>query len=171
MDSEQQLAKLYEQYFPKLMIFCRNMTGCNTDDAEDLSQDILIQAYEKQGRFNPKYAFSTWLYRIARNRCIDWLRKNSRLRQFASADFQLERLADTYSDPAGELERNQLQKRITTCLNTLAPDDRAIAFLFFYRDEKLREIARVIDKPLGTVKYRIHAIKKKMQAALEDRHD
>ena len=158
--------KIFLEYYPKLIVFCMHSAGCGRHDAEDLAQDILSKAYEKSWRYDERYALSTWLYRIGRNKCIDWRRKTCR-RRIESA-YPAEGLPADAAHPEECLIRSETADTVSRFMESLAPDDRMIAYLRFYEDMPYAELARVLKKPEGTLKYRVNAIRRHLRTFMEE---
>jgi RNA polymerase sigma-70 factor (ECF subfamily) len=147
------------------------------DAARDVAQDSLLRFFVALGRLDPDRPFVPWLLRIVRNRVID-LRRSDGARWRATAGAGYEALgagepavgrvepADQRPDPLAESERRELQRLVWTCLGRLDPDHREILVLRDYQDLSYREIAEVLDIPLGTVMSRLHAARSKLRAAV-----
>ncbi|MGC4379208.1 RNA polymerase sigma factor SigW [Fictibacillus sp. Mic-4] len=152
---------LVELFKDKIYRLCYRMVG-NRHEAEDLAQETFVRAYTKINQYNGEYKFSTWLYRIATNLCIDRLRKKK-------PDFSLDAEvpgadgATLYSQVATveplpeeavvEKEKHdQLQQEIIK----LPEKYRTAILLKYVEDLSLEEIGKIMDLPVPTVKTRIH---------------
>lgn len=153
---------LWEKYHPRLQVYAGQFR-IKGEDAVDAASEILIAVMETIGRYNDRYAFSTWLYTIARNQMIDRLRRKNPL---------LEEYEDRYS-PAGPTPETQAidreeKKLIGEALSRLADSDRELVYLHFYEELKYREISDVTGMPLGTVKFRMSEIRKELERDLKE---
>ncbi len=146
----------------------------NREEAEDLVQETFIKAFSALGTFNAQYAFSTWLFKIASNNCIDFLRKK-RL-QTMSIDKPTEakdgpitkELPDPIINPEAELIDTERKSIIEIAIDSL-PSKYRIAILMRHKEEKsYEEIAEALDVPLGTVKARIFRAREKLKKHLKN---
>jgi RNA polymerase sigma-70 factor (ECF subfamily) len=147
----------------------------NPEDARDLAQEVFIKVFRLLDRFDEEYAFSSWLFRIASNHCIDHLRRN-RMR-FLSLDgvagpdgeeFELQ-IPDEGPGPDTVLERREAVSRLEEVIADLPPHYKAITLLRHQQQLSYEEIAEVLQLPLGTVKARIHRARAQIQQMLADR--
>ena len=148
----------------------------NKEETEDLVQEAFMKAFNALPSFNEEYAFSTWLYKIAVNNCIDHMRKK-RLKTFSinkpvqSKDGELDReFPDTTTSPDKAMLTAERSKLIETAIHEL-PENYKIAIVLRHTEEKsYEEIAEILNIPLGTVKARIfrarEMLKKKLKGKL-----
>jgi RNA polymerase sigma-70 factor, ECF subfamily len=154
-------AELVELYKDKVFQICYRMLG-NRHEAEDIAQEAFIRAYVNIETFNQKRKFSTWLFRIATNLCIDRIRKKK-------PDYYLDaEVAGTegltmYSQvaadvpmPEDEVENMELQETIQKEISKLPEKYRSVIVLKYIEELPLQEISEILDMPLGTVKTRVH---------------
>lgn len=136
------------------------MTG-NPEDAMDLAQEAFLNAWRGLKFFKGDSAFSTWVYRLASNACIDHLRRQKR-RQDISAPMPVDEEDDTPPDipddrfqPEQELERQELRNAISAGLEQLSDEHRQVLVMREINGLSYQEIADVLDLEAGTVKSRI----------------
>jgi RNA polymerase sigma-70 factor, ECF subfamily len=154
-------AEIVEIFKDKIFQLCYRMLG-NRHEAEDMAQEAFIRAYVNITSFNINLKFSTWLYRIATNLCIDRIRKKK-------PDYYLDaEVAGTdgltmYSQvpadtalPEDEVESIELQDTIQKEISKLPEKYRTVIVLKYIEELSLNEISEILDMPLGTVKTRIH---------------
>lgn len=152
-------SKIVRMTMASIYSLAYRMTG-DRDAAEDLVQETFVSAWEKLGSFKAEGKFANWLYQIASNRSLNYLRTASRYRSLSAAE------ASTRSLPAGDtpdrrLEQEQLRRGVLDFMAQL-PDQQRLAFeLRFYRGMPFGEIARIMGRAEGTVKthYREAVIK------------
>ncbi len=143
---------------PKLHRYCARMTG-SVLDGEDVVQDALFQAYRKLDTFEEDRPLTPWLFRIAHNRCIDFLRRRE-VRQEAEAEAaQPESVAAV--DPPGPA----LGRAVEHLVLTLPPKERACVLLKDVFDYSLEEIAELVDSTVGGVKAALNRGRAKLAAS------
>ncbi|MBD3334191.1 MAG: sigma-70 family RNA polymerase sigma factor [Candidatus Eisenbacteria bacterium] len=145
----------------------------NDEDARDLTQEAFIRVHRALRTFDTSRTFSTWLYRIATNLCIDHHRKR-RLRTLSidaepAGGERREPLALPDEGPAPDRlhETKSLAQRIDALLEKLSPTYRAILHLRYREQLSYEEMAEVLETPLGTVKARLHRAHRKLRELLE----
>ena len=136
------------------------MTG-NPEDAMDLAQEAFLNAWRGLKFFQGDSAFSTWVYRLASNACIDHLRRKKR-RQDISAPMPTDEEDDSQPDipddrfrPDRELERRELRRSVVRGLEQLSDEHRQVLVMRELNGLSYQEIADVLDLEAGTVKSRI----------------
>jgi RNA polymerase sigma-70 factor (ECF subfamily) len=153
------LDRLIEQYQHRLLRYLVYLSG-NRELAEDLFQETWIRVLERGSQYDPKYEFSTWLYAVARNLTIDYLRKKNPIsldglmadEEHAAA---LEP-ADTRPMAWEIVEQQEQGERINAALVSIPAEYRETVVLRFQEGLALEEIATITRAPLGTVKSRLY---------------
>jgi len=147
----------------------------NREETEDLVQEAFIKAFNSLASFNEQYAFSTWLYKIAVNNCIDHFRKK-RLRVFSidkpieSKDGELQReLPDTTSAADRHLLNEEKTTLIQDAIDSLPEKYRMSIILRHTEEKSYEEIAEIMQIPLGTVKARIFRAREMLKKKLKDK--
>lgn len=136
------------------------MTG-NSEDAADLTQEAFLNAWRGLSKFGGQAAFSTWLYRLASNACIDFLRREKRrsaLSMTLEDGDDEERQADLPDQrwsPERELERKEARQALQEGLAALSPEHREVLLLRETEGLSYQEISQALDLEEGTVKSRI----------------
>lgn len=134
----------------------------NKQEAEDIAQEAFIRAYVNINSFNQDLKFSTWLFRIATNLCIDRIRKKKPDYYLDAEVFGTEGLTMYSQIPANtplpetELESLELQETVQKEILKLPEKYRSAIVLKYIEELSLNEISEILDLPLGTVKTRIH---------------
>ena len=141
--------------------------GENDATSEDIVQDVLATVWHKAATFDgSKASFSTWVYRLTRNRWIDHKRKHDRLLPTAPED--MAQLADRPApSPHAGLEEAEAAKAVREALATLPPEQKQMLYLAFFEGLSHSEISARTGIAIGTVKSRIRAPLKKLRATLE----
>ncbi|HKB78637.1 MAG TPA: sigma-70 family RNA polymerase sigma factor [Thermoanaerobaculia bacterium] len=142
------------------------------EDAHDLVQDIFVKVYLALDRYDPKYQFSTWLFRIAQNAAIDSLRKKTlpevSMSRPAEDENQKEReFADTGVTPYRALKNKQLGAAIEKAVAGLPPDYRELIQLRHFAELSYEEIASMKKLPLGTVKNKLFRARNLLKSELD----
>jgi RNA polymerase sigma-70 factor (ECF subfamily) len=145
------------------------------DGALDLAQEVFLKVYLSLSSFDPRYRFTTWLYRIASNCAIDQLRKkrpqtcslNVDARDESGADAD-RTLAGSEPTPDEMLRLRELQDRLGVAVEELPADYRELTLLRHRQHCRYDEIARITRLPLGTVKNRIFRAREMLRQRLAD---
>ena len=159
---------LVERYQRRLYWSCLRLVG-DPDEAEDVVQEAFVRAYERLDDFDPTYRFYTWIYRIARNRCLNVLRRRRVWGLVTLSDPERAPAlpaADRSDRPA---EDRELARALVECRETLPPDQREVFNLRHAEDFSYREIAAAVGAPEGTVMSRLARAREKMRACLESK--
>lgn len=167
--------KLVDRYRGKIYAMLYQMVQ-NEQDAWDLSQDAFVKAWKALPSFRRTSAFYTWLYRIAMNGALDWLRKRSRSHTVSLDEAGPEGLAamgplkdhSTPETPDQTIERHDVASRIESALGELSEDHRAVIVLRELHGMQYEEIAEAVGCSLGTVMSRLFYARKKLQSTLRD---
>jgi len=171
---ESAFALLLQRYRGPIYNLCLRMVR-NPEDARDLAQEVFIKVFSLLDRYDERYAFSSWIFRIATNHCIDHLRRN-RLR-FLSLESttgmdgeEVEmQLPDSGPQPDTVLQRKEALERLEEVIGELPPHYRVITLLRHDQQLSYEEIAEILQLPLGTVKARIHRARNQIQQMLAAR--
>jgi RNA polymerase sigma-70 factor (ECF subfamily) len=168
-------AVLVKRYERELFGYLRRYLGDGCL-ADDVFQNTFLQLYTKVGQYEPGRPVRPWLYTIATHQAIDALRRNSR-HQALSLDQNREELPDgevrglvdlLESRATGPLERvegDETRDRVRASVDQLPGFLKQVVILAYYQGLKYREIAEILDIPVGTVKSRLHAALVKLQDA------
>nr|WP_294682728.1 sigma-70 family RNA polymerase sigma factor [uncultured Anaerotignum sp.] len=134
----------------------------HSEDAKDISQEVFLKAYRNIKNFDERSQFSTWLYRITANTCIDEMRKRKGKQSF-SLEEELEneegsmrrQIADEGETPEESLLRQEQKSEILQALDSLSPEHKTAVILRDIKGLSYEEIAELLELSLGTVKSRI----------------
>lgn len=145
----------------------------NKEETEDLVQEAFMKAFKALPSFNEEYAFSTWLYKIAVNNCIDHMRKK-KLQTYSinkpvqSKDGELDReFPDTSMSPDKSILSEERASIIETAIDEL-PENYKTAIILRHSEEKsYEEISKILNIPLGTVKARIFRAREMLKKKLK----
>ncbi len=169
-----EFTELWHRYQRPLTYFVSSLlrsgvTGDAAAEAEDAVQEIMLKVYRSLERYDGRRSMSAWVYTIARNHCADLRRKRRVLRMPLDQDDEgVEALAgERYRTPEQAYLAEELRRSIDSFMATLGPEDRTVLFLRFYEELPYGEIAAVTGRPEGTVRYRVHELKRHLRDYLE----
>lgn len=171
LEAFEQLIAAYEK---KMINYCWRMLG-NPSDAEDAAQEVFIKVFRFIESFTGQSSFSTWLYRIASNVCLDILRKKKRqpadtvslYQSGAEGDEFVLPVEDDAPSPYESAQLNEAQRALNAALAQLGEEQRRVIILRDIEGFSYDEIAAVMHVPPGTVKSRINRARKSLQKLLE----
>jgi RNA polymerase sigma-70 factor (ECF subfamily) len=150
--------ELMRRYEKLLFSICLRMAG-NRQDAEDITQEVMLKVFSKLASFEGRAAIKTWLVRVTSNACKDWIKKKATARQYTEA------LAN---EPQPDNETVYAEDRLVGLLQELADADREVLTLRFVADLNLSEIADVTNLSLSATKMRLYrAVDRLQQLALD----
>ena len=163
---------LVRRYQRRLTAFLSQLVG-DMELARELSQEAFVRAWSALERFNPKYRFSTWLFRIAHNLGIDQLRRRRLLtiplyRTDSEGDEVEVVVPDLDKDPLGHLENRALASELREVIDGLRPEYRELVLLRHFGGLSYQEIADFTEMPLGTVKNKLFRAHSVLRKALTD---
>ncbi len=162
---------LVAKYSRPILDYCRRLVG-NVTAAEDLAQETFVKFYLGLPAFDPSRAVSPFLYRIAHNHCLDWLRKRKvpTVPLFwpdeEGAGFREADAPDLTLAPDELVERAEVREAVDEALASLPPTYRGALIMRHREGMSYEEIAEALELPLGTVKARIHRGREKLQQKL-----
>ena len=151
---------------------CYRMAG-NPDDAMDLSQETFLRAWRCLDQYQFASAFSTWLYRLCSNICIDFLRRRRRQQTvpltFEDADGEEQTYAvpDVQPLPEEQVELKLTREILQAAMAQLLPEHRAVLQLRVVNEMSYEQIADVLDIQIGTVKSRLSRARNQLKKILE----
>jgi RNA polymerase sigma-70 factor (ECF subfamily) len=145
----------------------------HSEDAMDISQEVFLKAYRSLSNFDERSAFSTWLYRITHNTCIDEIRKRKGKQTYSleedleSEDGSMQRqVADDGDTPEESLMRKEQKSEILRALDTLSEEHKAAIILRDVKGMSYEEIAEILELTLGTVKSRINRARNQLKSEI-----
>jgi RNA polymerase sigma-70 factor (ECF subfamily) len=168
---------LVRQYDQAVLRLAMHLTG-SEQDAQDIEQEAFLKAYRYLGNFRFECSFYTWIYRIVTNLCLDHLRRRKSRREdqaviVDSSGEELDLLTNVSDDrsganPARELDRKYLGRRIGEALEELTPRERMVFELKHYQGLRLRTIGEMLNTTEETAKNTLFRATKKLRARLAE---
>ncbi len=146
----------------------------NESDAEDLTLEAFGRAFKKIDQYEPNYAFSTWLFKIATNNCIDFIRKkkeqnfislDNNSSEYKNQDYYIS-LQSKELNPEAWMIQEQKINLIKSIVNQLKPRHRLLIELRYFKEYTYDEIAKELDLPTGTVKAQLFRVRERLQNIL-----
>lgn len=174
--NEQAFEELVRHHDRAILRLALRLTGSESD-AQDIYQEAFLRAYRKLGSFRFESCFSTWIYRIVTNLCMDHLRKKHQRNENSfvgttpegeEVDMLEKVSASRSSRPDAALARRELETRIRCALLRLTPRERVVFELKHYSGMKLRNIGAIIGASEQAVKTSLFRGTRKMRAGLAD---
>jgi RNA polymerase sigma-70 factor (ECF subfamily) len=160
-------AKLVQKYQSRVLTLAARILD-NRSEAEDVAQDIFVKVFQSLHEFRGASRFSTWLYRITVNHCLNYIRRRTRQQQtLVTAEPEDWRRESPTSNPHRMLEQKERWALVQAKLQMLSPEYRAILLLRDFEGLSYEEIADVLQLEGGTVKSRLHRARMELKALLE----
>jgi RNA polymerase sigma factor (sigma-70 family) len=174
---EQAYAMLMERYKKPVYHMILKMVR-NVDDAEDLTIEAFTKAFKNLYKFKKDYTFSTWLFRIATNNSIDFIRKkkldtmslNTAYQDESGANVTID-VKDKNLDPQEEAIKAQKIELIQLFVTKLPAKYQRLVRLRYFNELSYEEIARELEAPLGTVKAQLHRARELLQDLIRNKKD
>jgi RNA polymerase sigma-70 factor (ECF subfamily) len=176
-NSQSAYTELMKRYRNSLHFTIMKMVE-NPQDAEDLTIESLSKAFRKLDQYTPQFAFSTWLFKIASNHCIDFLRKK---RIKATSIHQVGRnedgeeyeipISNAQPDPAESMQREERVAALRGIVDELKPHYRRMIELRYFEEKSYEEIAEEMSLPIGTVKVQLFRAKDLLSGLLAKHKD
>jgi len=151
----------------------------NVDDAEDLTIEAFAKAFKNLDKFKQEYAFSTWLFKIATNNCIDFMRKKKNNETFSinnlynsteNEDFDLD-IADENANPQENAIRSQKAELMQKLVARLPSKYRKLVSMRYFEERAYQEIAEELEIPIGTVKAQLHRARELLYDMIKNQKD
>lgn len=170
-------AELLHRYRDSIYFMLLKMTN-DSDDAEDLTIEAFGKAFRSIGQYSPDFAFSTWLFKIASNNCIDFIRRKKKNTISIDQPFRNEEysslsqnLPSDEEDPEESMMKDQKYEMLREVVDNLKPRYRRLVELRYFKEYSYEEIATELDLPLGTVKAQLFRARDLLFNILKDSRD
>lgn len=164
-------AELLDRYRDAIYYMLLKMVN-NASDAEDLTIEAFGKAFKNISQYTPNYAFSTWLFKIASNNCIDFIRKKkashvSIEQSESDEDSAPVSIPDDLPDPEENLIKEQKTILMRTVVSKLKPRYRRLIELRYFEEQSYEEISVELELPIGTVKAQLFRARELLYNILE----
>jgi len=162
--------ELVDEYSPQVYSITYQMTG-NSADAKDIAQEIFIKLYLALNKFNNKYRFTTWLYRMAVNASIDFKRKQLHRREFPLEEMEkMSSIDNGHNNPEFLHERNELKGIISRLTGILTERQRKVFILRDLQSFSTSEVARILNCSQITVRVHLASARVRIKKELQQKY-
>jgi RNA polymerase sigma-70 factor (ECF subfamily) len=139
----------------------------NREEAEEVAQDTFIKVFKSLDKFKGDSKFSTWIYKVTYNTCLDRIKKNKKYRNDVSIDeFNFNQL-DAIDNALDNMINEEKSRCIKDCIDKLPQDSSALLTLFYFEELSLEEISKIINLEANTVKVKLFRARKKLAVILQ----
>ena len=132
------------------------------EESEEVSQDTFIKVYKSLSKFHGESKFSTWIYRIAYNTCLDRIKKNSKYNNNVEINEITSNEISHTENIFDSLENKERSVIVKECMDKLPEDERIIIHLFYFEELSLKEIVKIVSMTEGNVKVKLFRARKKL---------
>jgi len=155
---------IYNRYKSGVYAFCLKML-LDSEQAQDVTQETFVRVYENRARLMKTSSFKSWLFTIARNQCLNSIRRSSR---HVAMDEEAERKLISPDTPITSMEKNEQIRFITRFLESLKPEYREVIILREYQNLSYEEIAAVTRSSISAIKSRLFKARRKLAVVISD---
>ncbi len=162
-------ALIVRRYEPLLSRYLRRLLGWSSQSTEDVLQDVFVKAYLNLNDYDRKRPFSPWIYRIAHNEAMSFLRKRRAEPYVISGEegmLLLDRVLDSFNVQEA-IDRTRLEDRVRTAVGDMDPRYRSALVLRYLEEKNYKEISEILRLPMGTVATLINRAKKRLRRHLD----
>lgn len=159
----QAMGVLYQRYHKRVFHFVRRFVS-DASAAEDLTNDVFIEVWQKASAFEGRSKFSSWLLGVARYKALSEIRKKKPVH--SKSDEILNTLEDDADDPEMVSQKRDKGAAIKRCMKRLSRDHRVILELIYYHEKSMDEVSEILDIPKNTVKTRTFHARKQLSAEM-----
>ena len=138
----------------------------NREEAEEVSQDTFIKIYKSLIKFKGNSKFSTWVYKVTYNTCLDRIKKHKRTQHVVPIDEFTAHQVKTIDNALFNMEKKEHEKVIQDCLALLPSDDSFLLTLYYFEDQSLEQISKVVGLTANNVKVKVYRSRKKLASIL-----
>ncbi|HRZ95546.1 MAG TPA: RNA polymerase sigma factor [Candidatus Moranbacteria bacterium] len=170
--NQERYSEIVERYQKKLFVYIYRLIG-NREEAEDLLQDVFVKAYKNLNSYDTSRKFSSWIYRIAHNESVNYIKRKS-LKKFISWEtiVSTKDKLDSSSEEEGADKawiRKEVSKEVNEAIGKLPFKYKQVLTLRYYSDQSYEEIAEILGRPVNTVGTLINRAKKKLAEEIKRR--
>lgn len=161
-------AVLVERYKDLVFTLALRMLK-NREEAEEVAQDTFIKVFKSLSKFKGDSKFSTWIYRITYNSCLDVLKKYKQEYPMVAIDEFTERQVANLDNAFDALAEKEQRQTIDDCLQRLPKEDSFLLTLYYFEEQSLDEIAKIVGLTANNVKVKLFRGRKKLASLLKEK--
>jgi RNA polymerase sigma-70 factor, ECF subfamily len=169
-DDPRTYRELVKRYRNKMFAYLYRMVG-NKDEVEDLLQNVFIKVYRNINRFDTERKFSSWIYRIAHNEAVNYLKKKGRKHFVSLEDIETTKdkldTASLAKSPIDAWISKELKKEMLEALDKLPPKYKEVLILRYFLDKSYDEMSEILGKPVNTVGTLLNRAKNKLMQIIK----
>lgn len=162
---QQAFSQLYLRYQPRLVKYCGRVLRDDLAQAADLVDEAMFDVWRSADNFAGRSKVSTWIYSIARNKVVSWLRKTSELT--LEDESILDAMIDPAANPHEELALDDMKQQLLRLMDQLTEEHREVIRLTYFEDKSVKEVAEMLVISENTVKTRMFYARKRLAQLLE----
>ena len=141
----------------------------NREEAEEVAQDTFVKVFNSLEKFKGESKFSTWIYKVAYNTCLDRIKKNKKDEGTITIDDFSEHLVKTMENALSKMVDEERKKSIQDCLNLLPSEEGFLLTLFYFEDQSLEEIAKIMNITANNVKVKLYRSRQKLASIIKEK--
>ena len=141
----------------------------NREEAEEVAQDTFVKVYQSLSKFKGDSKFSTWIYKVTYNTCLDRLKKNKRTQDTVVIDDFTEKQIKSFENVLDAIDEKERNQTIQDCIDLLPSEDAFLLTLFYFEEQSLEEISKVVGITANNVKVKLFRCRKKLTSILKER--
>ncbi len=158
---------LVQNYSQRIFAYIYRFIGNDKESAQDITQEVFLKAYENLAGFDFKKSFSPWLYRIAHNEAVNFIKKNSRRKEILLDEDHWNDIGSSETSVTDQIDNANNANLVYIALNKIKPKFREVIVLHYFEEKSYEEIAKIINKPRNTVGILMMRGKKHLKRLLE----
>jgi RNA polymerase sigma-70 factor (ECF subfamily) len=166
IDDPQKFNPLVKRYTDRVHRYIARLIG-NWQESEDLTQDVFLKAFKNIASFNPRLKFSSWLYRIAHNESVNYIKKKYRYKEVEFSDEIKKELYDNKTVLEKIIQREEAETVAKTLLK-LKPRDREILELYYFEEKSYLEISDILHLSVNSIGPTIKRAKQKLKKQIKN---
>lgn len=139
----------------------------NKEEAEEVSQDTFVKVFKSINKFKGDSKFSTWIYKVTYNTCLDRMKKNKRDRDTIPIDDFSENQIKTLETVLDAIDERDRNKMIQDFIQLLPSEDGFLLTLFYFEEQSLEEISKVMNSNTNNIKVKLYRSRKKLASILK----
>ncbi len=141
----------------------------NREEAEEAAQDTFVKVFKSLNNFKGDSKFSTWIYKVTYNTCLDQLKKNKRVQHTIPIDDFSQNQIQNLENVLDTIDERDRNKMIQDCIHLLPSEEAFLLILFYFEEQSLEEISKIIDCTVNNVKVKLYRSRKKIASILKMR--